>query len=666
MLVVAAAILISLLLVAGCGSQAGQESSPTTPAASATTSPGPSIPPSGSFFVVHVPSRHPSCRLSSFIDISFANAHDGWATGWSDQYGSRWVLAATSDRGLTWHLIASKQAVNGTGIGVHLISPSTGIWVAGVPFETSNGGQSFTYTPVKGAEWAGWGEMSFASDRVGWLGGLSGSIGSGRVIAKTTDGGLTWQTQMADAAAPRVAVGVLDAASVSDAYAISNGLWATHDGGTTSRPVRSNIDTRRISALSFTTGLVGWATENGSIFKTTDGGRHWEREYKGTDAFRVDFVDEQDGWAVGANGLVLHTSDGGRSWSKVDAGTQLDLSSVDFIDRAHGWIAGENGACLRTTDGGRSWNGNTGNAVTAATKRFGQQVQQVLQQSAVGRREAAAAVSGTDHFSLSPAKALDLIDQAIANRQKLFSRMQWLESSVTSDARANDLWNQLIFALQQSLADDQHYRSWIMAAASAYAAGAHTAPTTTDYREAAADAGQVDTAKAAVATFMRGCQPNVAFPITGTQATSETHPAKAKIDKPVGHADAAATQSGIDSVASRSAASDHGEPTMNTYLMERIQRIYAAIGVAITTDSSEFTPVTRRVGDHYETSVKFDESASDAQMQNAVYSAVDNVANFGNHLKKWAKTQSEGHCLGGSGCEGQLRTQSDCRPLQSQ
>ena len=77
---------------------------------------------------------------------------------------------------------------------------------------------------------------------------------------------------------------------------------------------------------------------------------------------------------------------------------------------------------------------------------------------------------------------------------------------------------------------------------------------------------------------------------------------------------------------------------MSSHLMGRIGRIYAAIGEAATTDLSVLKSVTRRVeGNLYETSVSFDGGMSSDQMENAVYSAVHNVANLRDHLKKLAR-----------------------------
>ena len=82
---------------------------------------------------------------------------------------------------------------------------------------------------------------------------------------------------------------------------------------------------------------------------------------------------------------------------------------------------------------------------------------------------------------------------------------------------------------------------------------------------------------------------------------------------------------------------------MSSDLEGRIRRIYAAIGEAITTDLSEFKAVTRRVrGSLYQTSVSFDGGMSSDQMQNTVFSAVHNVANLRDHLKKWARQNGRG------------------------
>jgi photosystem II stability/assembly factor-like uncharacterized protein len=451
--------------------------------------------------------------LLSFRDISFADQKHGWATGFTGGDGFdelRFALASTSDGGLTWRNVAEQMPCNACGVAVKLFSADVGVWNACVPFTTSDGGKRWTRASISGARAAqvGYASLAFANEDVGWIGGCSGGEGSGRIIAKTTDGGRTWHEQVADMLEPNAAVGSVAAASKTDAYALSDGLWATHDGGDTWGPVNANVGTRDFIALSFADALTGWAVDKGGgVFATKDGGRTWTVCRKGSATaegrvwwYAIDFVNARDGWVVGPKGLVLHTTDGGRAWSQVAAGTTVDLQAVDFIDAEHGCVAGLNGACRRTLDGGRHWSGNRGTDVTAHTKEFVRQVAQILKDSKSGRDSASAAVAGTYNYSVRPEEALRLINKAIANRKRLLEEAQSL--LLPEDPKSVRLGARLAEALEQSLADDERYRTWIKEAAAAFAAGAATAPATPELNAAVSNAPRVNATKKDVAGLM--------------------------------------------------------------------------------------------------------------------------------------------------------------------
>ena len=113
-----------------------------------------------------------------------------------------------------------------------------------------------------------------------------------------------------------------------------------------------------------------------------------------SDLLSVQFIDSQQGWAVGHDGVVLHTADGGKSWFKeldgrqviqqfrayykkrvdqtasnsvdvatIDKQLQADFSSgaslpfrdVLFTDANVGYIVGALGLIAVTRDGGKSW-----------------------------------------------------------------------------------------------------------------------------------------------------------------------------------------------------------------------------------------------------------------------------------------------------------------------
>jgi photosystem II stability/assembly factor-like uncharacterized protein len=80
----------------------------------------------------------------------------------------------------------------------------------------------------------------------------------------------------------------------------------------------------------------------------------------------VDFVDAENGWAVGDAGVIYHTSDGGQSWNLQNWQYSDDmfcmLNDVNFIDQNNGWAVGhipvgqtEQAVIIHTSNGGDSW-----------------------------------------------------------------------------------------------------------------------------------------------------------------------------------------------------------------------------------------------------------------------------------------------------------------------
>ena len=130
----------------------------------------------------------------------------------------------------------------------------------------------------------------------------------------------------------------------------------TADGGTNWQDVTPAGQGFR--DVFFINASTGWIVGAG-IYKTTDGGLHWTKEY-GTDATEFDaisFSDPLHGWATGYNNLVLHTANGGRSWVAQDVGAPpvTAITGVTAIDAKKAWIAGWYGFVAVTTDRGRSW-----------------------------------------------------------------------------------------------------------------------------------------------------------------------------------------------------------------------------------------------------------------------------------------------------------------------
>jgi photosystem II stability/assembly factor-like uncharacterized protein len=129
-----------------------------------------------------------------------------------------------------------------------------------------------------------------------------------------------------------------------------------------------------LTGVQFVSASTGWVVGSDRILHTTDGGRHWDIQYRTSAAAQltaVDFTDASHGWVVGASTL-LATTDGGAHWRPLAEPCQV-IDAVHFVSPADGFaVAGGSlpdhgvpsagGILLRTTDGGRTWHRMSGPA----------------------------------------------------------------------------------------------------------------------------------------------------------------------------------------------------------------------------------------------------------------------------------------------------------------
>src|SRR5262245_33701394 len=62
----------------------------------------------------------------------------------------------------------------------------------------------------------------------------------------------------------------------------------------------------------------------------------------------VQFVDANEGWAVGDDGVIWHSVNGGAVWERQKSGTRASLRSVHFQTPFTGWAVGR----LESPNGG--------------------------------------------------------------------------------------------------------------------------------------------------------------------------------------------------------------------------------------------------------------------------------------------------------------------------
>ena len=238
--------------------------------------------------------------------------------------------------------------------------------------------------------------VSAVSDRVAW------ASGEGNTILRTEDGGTTWKklANPTAVAAERLDFRDVDAVSATTAYVLSIGagtlsrIYKTTDAGLTWTMQFANAD-----ADAFFDAMAFWDADHGIavsdtvkgtfvIITTEDGGRSWNRvpadrlppaldsegafAASGTNVAVSGTSHAWFGTGAAARARVLHTPDRGRTWTIAEtplrAGQTSGIYSIAFRDEMNGVVVGgdyskdaeaiDNAAV--TKDGGKTWTLVTG------------------------------------------------------------------------------------------------------------------------------------------------------------------------------------------------------------------------------------------------------------------------------------------------------------------
>jgi len=149
------------------------------------------------------------------------------------------------------------------------------------------------------------------------------------------------------------------------------GLAAAAAGAFAGDPVA--IDDATLNAVQFVDENEGWAVgDDGVILQTVDRGAHWIVQGAPTTDMltSIQITGADEGWIVGrrptpfysgTSGTLLGTTDRGIRWLTIDQPGQFTgLNKVRFMDANRGWVLGDASdrspsGMWFTTDAGRSW-----------------------------------------------------------------------------------------------------------------------------------------------------------------------------------------------------------------------------------------------------------------------------------------------------------------------
>ncbi len=102
--------------------------------------------------------------------------------------------------------------------------------------------------------------------------------------------------------------------------------------------------------------VVGSAfDESGRIYRTTDGGMHWDTQSFHNSINAIEVLSAEEAVAVCSAGLVLKTVNAGIDWVEINTPTSSSLLDVDFISERNGIAVGRNATVLITHNGGKDW-----------------------------------------------------------------------------------------------------------------------------------------------------------------------------------------------------------------------------------------------------------------------------------------------------------------------
>ena len=197
----------------------------------------------------------------------------------------------------------------------------------------------------------------FIDRQNGWAAGHDG------VVLKTVDGGDNWQLlrQQYGQEQPILSIWFADANN-----GLAVGLFGmalrTSDGGSTWSEVKLTdgdaADRHLYRILATRNGTLLITAEAGTVFRSEDGGKHWDvidTGEKGSLWSATAFSENGVSTVimVGMRGHIIRSADDGKSWQAIASGTTQSLTDAGNMSERELVVGGMGGTLLHSSDGGR-------------------------------------------------------------------------------------------------------------------------------------------------------------------------------------------------------------------------------------------------------------------------------------------------------------------------
>lgn len=241
----------------------------------------------------------------------------GYVAGSNYTYNGKARILKTTDAGLTWSLIFT-STVNNTGVLA----------------------------------------MDFTSTDNGFAGTMDGDL------LFTADGGANWTTSDIDPSANQGEIDVITFYSPSQGIlnTSNSGTYLTNDGGSTW--VKSTGAIPGFLDVCYASENILFAVgKNQKIYKSTNKGNQWSLIYTGSkpDNFNlgVHFIDTDHGMVSSEEGEVFRTTDGGVTWTSLTFNQGGPINDVLMLTTNDILLAATPGQVFSTSDAGINWSSDS-------------------------------------------------------------------------------------------------------------------------------------------------------------------------------------------------------------------------------------------------------------------------------------------------------------------
>lgn len=313
--------------------------------------------------------------FSSCVRQEILPQEDGF-TGWiagetNNGYGT---ILKTGDNGLSWYRQSSVSQIPAVNMNDVSAMDQNYIWVVGNELDAYG---MIMHSSDGGLTWQRQGTDSLlhnaamlavnarASGRV-WVCGENGKL------LYSDDKGSSWKL---------VALDSLSMTRFSGITVVQNNLWIignisdtsgndstalilhSFDGGsqfTRSSPSGLN----HLNAIYALNDTVVFLTSGSSVYKSLDGGIHWNMIFTSVNGNLNDICATSEGniWTAGAQGRAFRSTDGGTTWNiNWPQSGKYTLNKISLFDTARIWICGSSAASTRrgvfyySNNAGRTW-----------------------------------------------------------------------------------------------------------------------------------------------------------------------------------------------------------------------------------------------------------------------------------------------------------------------